>query len=358
MADQVPPDNGEKNEKNEEQSSVNAQHNPHHDRRNRRENRGRGRRDAPRKEYQCPDLSKLTPSELEQKAQYYEDKIFEEKQKIRILIEDITKTQSNVENIRKDRDNLNLQVKGLISDAMKKKEERDEYHKKIAALKEERAKLEQYIAPHAHRISEMKKIRDKYNDFARGSAEVLKKKVEDSFKALMELDLSLKDETTLYEITMELSDRYYAKKNADKVHAEMQKYFDDNMRPTDEKLEAINNQIQELHVRAQALHEEAMAEFKKKDELRKESDKVHSRVIESAKGRSEVQAEIDAHREKIDEYSFLKECCLRELRRLEGLEQSKKRNAQLEVAKQKLERKGGKLGLEDLKVLLESGHLK
>jgi|GEM_PF-2422011 len=308
-------------------------------------------------EYPKPDLSKLTPSELEQRVKYYDEKIREEKQKIRFLIESIEKKRMNVDSIKKDRDNLNMQVKEIIAEAKKKIEQRDEYHKKIALLKEERKKLEESISPHIQKITEMKKIRDKYNEYARGSAELLKKKVEESFKTLIEFDLSLKDEITLFDITMELSDRYYAKKNADKVHAEMQKYYDENIKSTDEKIEAITKEIQQLHEKAQALHEEAMADFKKKDELKKESDKVHNQVVETSKSRAEVQAEINAHRQKIDEYIFLKECHLRELRRLESLEHSKKKRAQVEAAKQKLERKG-KIGLEELKVLLESGQLK
>ena len=268
------------------------------------------------------------------------------------LVSDIKEKRQNATNLKKKRDELNQEVKRLVTQGKEHVRKRDKVQGEVKILEEKRSGITQDIKPKAQNIRSQKEIRKHLNRTAHASVDELKAEFEASLKTLFQMDLALREEVIMVEMVMDVQRRYNARKDANVLSTDIKKTWKD-IKGIEEQASAVTFQIMSLASDGQEEHQKAMELFDRKNELSAESQEYHDNFIALSKEIKTLSRDIDVlSRELDDKYKELKPL----LRKLDNLRLVRREQQQLEklkVAKNKMETTG-KIGLEDLKVLLES----
>ena len=159
----------------------------------------------------------VSNTELERKINEIKGKLETEWQTLDSVYNKIKKKYDEIEEYRTRRDELNQLVKTLISEAKEKQKERDILQESIKPKREVFKNLRLNIKEYAKQISELKDVRDGKHREAKGSLEGLKDNVKGSITTLLSLDLSLKDEITLFNMIFSTKQRYEAQTLAEDI---------------------------------------------------------------------------------------------------------------------------------------------
>jgi len=300
--------------------------------------------------------SSLERLELMEKASHLRREIGDLRYKRQHLVSDIKGKRQKAAELKEKRDALNNEVKQLVTEGKEHLKKRDEFQKKIKELKKKRGKITKEIHPKAHKIRSEKEVRKQLNRAARASADELQNEFKASLKTLFGMELSLREEVIMVEMVMDIQRRYNARKNADTLSTDIHKTWED-IKGIEEKASTVSFKIMSLAADGEKEHQAAMELFDKKNEVSSESQEYHENFVTLLKEIRELSKEIDTLSKNIDN-------CFKELkplqRKLDNLRISRREEQRLEklkTAKDKMETTG-KIGLEDLKVLLESKALK
>ena len=301
-------------------------------------------------------IGSLERLELMEKASHLRREIGDLRYKRQHLISDIKEKRQKAAELKEKRDALNNEVKQLVAEGKEHLKKRDEFQNEIKELKKKRGKITQEIHPKAHKIRSEKEVRKQLNRAARASADELQREFEASLKTLFGMELSLREEVIMVEMVMDIQRRYNARKNADTLSTDIHKTWED-IKGIEEQASTVSFKIMSLAADGEKEHQTAMDLFDKKNEASREGQEYHENFVTLQKEIRELSKEIDALSRTID-------TCFKELRplqrKLDNLRISRweeQRLEKLKTAKDKMETTG-KIGLEDLKVLLESKALK
>ncbi len=288
-----------------------------------------------------------------EKASHLRRELDDMRYRRRTLIIDIQEKRKTAEELKKKRDALNAEVKRLVTEGKAHLKHRDEFHGKIKGLKGERAKITKDIKPMANHIRSEKELRRQLNRTAKArSLEDLKLEFTAMLKTLFTMDLGPKEEVIMVEMVMDVGRRYGARKNADTLSTDIHKTWED-IKEIEKKATVVSSDIMGLASEGEKEHQAAMELFDKKREISDESQECHEGYIA-------LRKEIKVLSREIDSLSRNSDAKFRELRPLENslnnlrmTRWEQQRLDKLKTAKKKMETTG-KLGLEDLRVLVES----
>ncbi len=272
------------------------------------------------------------------------------------LIRKIQPVQDRVNELRDQRDALNQKVQDLIARGHKLQKKRDRLHSKIGVLKKKRGSHIAAIQRYAQYISEHKKLRNALNTVAHGQAENLLKQYDKFLDVLLHNDISLSEEKFRYQRVFEYKERYLAKCDADAVHESIDAAYHE-IKSHEHSIETLNAKAKTLADKAQAAHDQAMEEFNRKDEVRDEAQSYHDRFVAELKQMKSIQTEIDANKRALRQVRNKRKKMGKKLGRIGRRRDMSQTIDQLAKAKAKMEKKQG-LGLEDLRVLMDSGAIK
>jgi uncharacterized coiled-coil DUF342 family protein len=267
------------------------------------------------------------------------------------------KEKHNEVNVKKtQRDEMNQLVKTLISEGKEKQKERDKHRDttkpKYAIIKNLRLHIKEY----AKQINELKDLRDGKHREAKGSIQGLEDNIAASLTTLLNMDLSLKDEITLYNMIFSTKDRYKAKVQADDIHNQIQEIYN-AIKESEQQIRSTEGEIGEIIKESQDRHNESVAKFKEKDDVREKSNATHQQVVEGYKEIKELKAQAEESKKVVVELKTELNELYKKLRAGAKKRREMAQKEKLEDAKQKL--KGEKkMGLDELRLLLESGELK
>ena len=301
------------------------------------------------------DIS-LKRLELMERTSSLRREINEMRYKRQNLISEIKPKRKEAAELKKKRDELNQEVKNLIVKAKQHLAHRDEILKKIKDLRNEVGKVvKSEILPRAERIRKEKEERRALNRMARASPQELEKEFKASLKTLFETNLSLREEVIMVEMIMDVVARYKARKNADDVSSEIKKTYEEIKEIEPKKIE-LDRTIMRLTAEAENEHRAAMELFDRKNELSKLSQETHENYVKHIKEIKALSSQIDEISEKIDnKFKELKPL----QKKLENIRLTRRKQQELEklkAAKEKM-RTTGRIGLDDLRILLESNAL-
>ena len=294
--------------------------------------------------------------ELMDKVSHLQQQINEEKYKKQRLIQDIQVKRKVAEDLRKQRDDFNKSVKEFSDKAKVHREKRDEINIKIQELKNNRAEIGKKIVPHAKKIKNEKEERKKLNYLAYGTLDSLKKEFDAALKTLFDFDLSLRDEAIMLEMVQDFHNRYILKKEAQQLHEEIHDEWKD-IKGIEEEINTVTQQIIDHATQSQLEHNSAMELFERKEEARKESDEIHKEFISTSKDINEMQKEIDQIKGNVDELNKELMPLRKNLHKFKITRWEEQKLEKLKTAQTKI-KSTGKIDLEDLRVLMESGTLK
>lgn len=294
--------------------------------------------------------------ELMEKVSYLNQQINEERFKKQSLIQEIQVKRKISEDLRKQRDDLNATVKDFSNQAKPHIEERDKVNMEIKDLKDKRAEIGKRIIPHAKKIRDEKEERKQLNYLAYGNLDSLQKEFNGAIKTLFEYDLSLRDEAIMVDMAQDFHSRYIIKKEAQILHKDIHGEWED-IKVIEEDINTITQQIIKLASKSQEEHSAAMELFDRKEGARKESDAIHKQYINLSIEIKEMQKEIDKCKDNIDSLSQDQVPMSKKLNKLKINRWEEQNFEKLKQAKSKME-STGKIDLQDLRVLMESGSLK
>jgi uncharacterized coiled-coil DUF342 family protein len=268
------------------------------------------------------------------------------------LIADIKEKRNRADDLKKKRDALNAEVKRLVGEGKEHVKKRDAIQEQIKKLKGKRAEITQDIAPKAKHIRSEKEIRDRLNRAARASPKELKIEFDASLKTLFGMDLTLRQEVIMVEMVMEVQRRFLQRKDADELSTDIHQTWED-IKGIEEKASTVTFKIMSLAADNEKEHQAAMDCFDRKREVSEESQEHHQNFIALMKEVRGISKEIDDISRKVDGGFKKLRPLERNLDSIRLTRRDQQRLEQLKVAKQKMATTG-KIGLEDLKILMES----
>jgi len=268
----------------------------------------------------------------------------------------IKNKNDEISELKIQRDGYNQLVKTLINEGKEKQKERNKIQESVKPKREVISKLILNIKEYAKQISELKDIRDGKHREAKGSLEGLMDNIAGSLTTLLSLDLTLKEEIMLFDMIFSSKDRYYAKVSAEDIHNQIQKIYK-ALKATEQQVQDEEDQISKIFKDSQLCHNESVAKFKEKDEMRNKSNSTHQQVVDGFKQVKEYRFSVNEIKKSISDLKAEMNKLYKLLRASDKKRQDMKRQEKLDDAKEKL--KGEKkMGLDELRLLIESGELK
>ncbi|MCU0798102.1 MAG: hypothetical protein MUC62_00320 [Candidatus Thermoplasmatota archaeon] len=295
--------------------------------------------------------------EIAQKIREIRERISELREEEDILNLKVQNKIREVEATRERRDQLNLQVRELSSKPREILEKRKEAWDNISGTNDERRRIFRDMQPYLHRIGELRKIRDAFNAASRGTMERLLANLSSTRQDLLSSDLSLKNELYMFDLLFELRDRVLVKLEADKVHKEIVRVKEVDLAKYNHFLAEIEGRIGDMK---NLSHEGLMTAkeiWSRRDEVREQSQKEHRAFLDGQKEISHLRKKwYDKRREIQDLYREIDQWNAEFKKSPTERRQSDMSRKQAEAV-EKFKR-GEKLSLEELSLVVESGQMK
>lgn len=298
----------------------------------------------------------MNEEQIREKVLELTNQHIEGRDKVRALINEIKEKRALSDQLKKERDSLNAQVKEAIEKAKQHLAKRDEMQAGMKTEKDKTKEITSKIQEKAAVISKVKAERDKHNKEAKGYLENLQAQFTNSLRTLMGMDLSLKNELIMVEMIFELQGRIAQKIEADKLHKAVQETYQD-LKQTEGQLQSFYSEMHERIAQSQEEHRLAHEMFAKKDELRKEAQEAHNKLLDNNKLIKDLSQKIDASKAALDQLQAKIQEERAKLLNFRKYKAELEKKDKLEKAKVKME-KTGKIGIDDLRLLIESGELK
>ena len=297
----------------------------------------------------------VSDDELKNQINEIKSKLEVEWQALDSIFGQIKDKNDQINEYKRQRDEFNQLVKTMITEAKEKQKERDTIRETIKPKLEIIKNLRLNIKEYGKQISELKDIRDGKHREAKGSIEGLKDNVEASLTTLLSLDLSLKDEITLFNMIFSTKERYSAKVIASDIHNQIQEIYN-NLKESENQIINLESQIAKINHEAQACHNFSVSRFKEKDEMRNKSNELHQKVVEGYSEVKKMRNDAFAVKKNVAELKGELNVLYKKLKANAKNRQEMDKKEKLDKAKDKL--KGAKkMDLNELRLLLESGAL-
>ena len=297
----------------------------------------------------------VSDTELKHRIKEVRDKLDNEWKALDEIYTKLKNKRNEISELKQRRDEFNQSVKNLIAEAKEKQKERDKLHESIKPKREVIKNLRLNIKEYAKQIAELKNIRDGKHREAKGSLVGLQDNIAASLTTLVTLDLTLKDEITLFNMIFASKERYNAKMTAEDIHKQIQDVYK-ALKESEHQINESEMQIIKISQKAQERHNDAIAKFKEKDEARNKSNELHQQVLSGYKDTKDIRRQSDEIKKTIAELKGELNVLYKKLKADARKRQDMAKKEKLEGAKEKL-KKEKKMGLDELRLLLESGSL-
>jgi uncharacterized coiled-coil DUF342 family protein len=295
--------------------------------------------------------------EIASKIREIRDQISEIHEEIEILDLRVQNKNTEVDSLKEKRDSLNAKVKELSEKPREIMEDRKDMWENISETTEEKKKIFKEMKPHIKRMGEIRKVRDELNEASRGTLDRLKENYLNTKKNLLTSDINLKNELFLYQYIFEIRDRLLIKMEADKQHQRIIRIREVDLAKYNQEINRMEGQIGDLKSQSHEGLETAKELWARRDELREKAQKEHKAFIEGLKQLKGLQRQIWERRKKIHQLYRQIDDWKKEFKKSheERKRSDKGRKLKDAVAKYK---KGEKLSLEELSLVMESGEMK
>jgi uncharacterized coiled-coil DUF342 family protein len=298
----------------------------------------------------------VSDAELKRQINKIKDKFETKWQALDDIYGKIKSKHDEITEYKTRRDELNQLVKTLIVEAKERQKERDSLQESIKPKREVIKNLRLNIKEYAIQINDLKNIRAGKHREAKGSLEGLKNNVADSLTTLLILNLSLKDEITLFNMIFATKQRYQAKSMAEDIHKQIQDIYN-ALKESERQIQNTEVQIAKIVQDSQILHNESISRFKEKDEVRNKSTLLHQQVVGGYKEIKDLRAQTGEIKKILADLKGELNVLYKKLRANEKRRQEITKKERLQTAKEKLKGER-KMGLDELRLLVESGSLK
>ena len=282
------------------------------------------------------------------------------------LIEKRTSLVKETEELKKERNELNLaangwsstrdelngQTKSLVEEAQKYKELREEYNQGVSENKAKRDELN----GKANKIyAEIDRLRDKYNLSKGQSLNELKKEIDRlEFKQQTNV-LTIDKERQLVEKISDIKDEFNTRKKELEENEELRGLLEEAQTLRDEASKYHDKVIEYVNL-AQDCHDRMVRIFKNVDRIRAEADKAHKKFVTTQGDANRIHKKFIRYQKELKDFEKI-------ISSLKKRGKESREHRERVATRKKAEelynqfKKGEKLGTEDLLLLQKSGFL-
>ena len=273
--------------------------------------------------------------------------------KLKGLFSKEEKFWGDIKKLKSDRDKLNVRVKELSSKGKKLRDERDKMNEKVASLKKKRSELIDKIKSmrgDAKAIAGEKRSLSK--DAGEPSVKIISRLNKNLNKLLSE-DMPLEKEKKLFEDTVSLSEKLNIAIKADEVHDSMLSKYREILLIENE-INALSESIRGTAKEAEEKHLESVKVYAELDEVRKQSDDFHKKLLVKYDEIKPVRDEITSLKSEIKSTEDEMEDTYNTIAKARETTLVKKRAEKISEANEKL-KTGKRISFDDFKAVIESG---
>ena len=275
---------------------------------------------------------------------------------LRSIFNELKLHRTDLEDAIQKRDELNAKVKEQVAKARTFKINRDVANKEIAELKKLKNSSQEKIKSIKDNISHLKSKRDDFNKISKGNLEFLSKVYADELDKILNADIPLEHEISIFKRLSEFKNRINAAQMADEVHKSIMDIYK-NLKGVVVTEQDLHKKIKSLASESQKNHLEMLEIYSKIDVIRKEADEHHLIITSKRAITTPLRNKIDPLKAKIASLRDTLDIYLDKLNGISIVKDEKRIEDKHMVAKERYEQTG-KMSLEDLKLLMEKGDLK
>ncbi len=271
------------------------------------------------------------------------------------IIQIIKAKRIEANELRDKRDKVNSAVKELAQAGRDQLGKKAEVDKKADELIKLRRKLLTYVREKAEEMKLTKVERNRLNSLAGDKADRLQAQLEQAVIMLFDYNLSLKDEVVLFEMVFDLMDRLSLREDATQVNEVLgAKYHE--LKQSAEQADKLYDEIGQMRMQGQQVFQEVAQVYAQRDKRREEADTLHQSLLGIYKEIKGIEKEIDARNKNRDKLKRSIDDQYKELRSITRSYRDMEEAKKVAQVKKKAQSKG-KLGMEELKLLLDKGEL-
>ncbi len=275
---------------------------------------------------------------------------------IRSLISEVQDQRRGSDLLKKERDDAHVDARRLVEEAKLHQSKRDEINQMATDLRSEKREANAELRKKIDALISTKRERQTLDRKAGASKEFLAKQLVGGMITLFSMDMALKNEAVMFEMVFEWRDRFGVKEKADDAHSRLQNEWDAKSE-AEAKAQTLYEEIGRLLEASNHEHSESIRSFQEKDEARARANGLHQEWIDKGKEIRETQKRINDAKREADEIAVKVRALDKELIKRVGWKRAKEDQREFEGVKQKMDG-GGKLSMEELKLLLDKGALK
>ncbi len=296
-----------------------------------------------------------TKEELDKAIQSKEKLSQSKEKKLSDTITLIDRKRNEIDELYKKKGEQIALVKKLIKEGKELQKKRDALQTKLKPMWNDFKKYQKNMDKHAENIKELKGERNEFNKEARGTLGYLENSLIEQFKTLLTREISLKEEIRIYSMFIDLRKRTQISAIADEKHQKITENYH-QLKENEKKKNTILQEINEIKKTSQDAHFESIAKFKEKNNVSKNIDDIKKKIEDLKREVNDLNLTTQAVKMAKDrirkDHSYLK----RKKSRFKGDRIRLSKREKIAVAKKKLDN-SEKMGLEDLKILLNTGKL-
>jgi len=272
------------------------------------------------------------------------------------LIEEAKAIRSESQELKTRRDSLNSEAKRLLEEAKEHQTRRDEINHMVAEMRQKKRGVNAELKAKVDSLVSAKRQRQSLNREAGAPREILERQVSGGLLTLMGTDMALKNEAVLFELVFEWRDRLYVKEKADAIHQQLHEKWEAKSK-VESEAQALYEEIGRLFEASNYEHSESIRLFQEREEVMAAANESHSAWVRKNTEAKEGQKAIDAAKREADAVHAKMKALEKELTKMVGWKKARVEQEKFEGAKQKMD-SGGKMSMDDLKILLDKGALK
>ncbi|MBN2014079.1 MAG: hypothetical protein JW778_02765 [Candidatus Altiarchaeota archaeon] len=297
----------------------------------------------------------MNEKELKKQVNELRHEIDGREKEVKVLYSEIEVHRNGAVELKLQIDQAKESIKSSLEEAKLFLSKRDELNKEVAELKKKRKKISDKLRKLGEEIKAKKMKRDELNSKARGTREILGKLYQEKLAKILEGDIPLIDEIRLFDRIFEIEDRLDVVGKADELHTKISKEYE-KIQKLNKTFDGVCKKIKSLAEESQESHERAMQIYHGVDDLRERSKQDHGKIKEKYEQINPLRDKVTALKQDIrvlrEKLTPLNE----ELKSFKKQRDDRRRVEDTTKAKEKLQKKG-RVSIDDLRVLLESGEI-
>lgn len=295
----------------------------------------------------------MNEEELKKKVSQLRREVTSREKRIKGIYAKIKTHQLEASKTKIARDKYNTRVKDCLLQTKGLRQERDKLNEEVSQLKKKHKQIIGQTKDQAKHMKMLKKERDSLNKQAKTTDKILEKRLENILKKLENADIPLDKEIRSYDDAVKTLKYLNIARKATELHNKMGQEYE-KLKSVRDELNRISADIESKKKQADEYHTNVREKYKEIDETRKTADQHHKKLKEEYDRIAPLREDISAVKAEMGEIQKMMKPYAEELEKIRSAREEKKRTANAEKIKEKLQN-SKRVSLDDFRQMLKYG---